>query len=188
MGTAANVLVGIANMFTAPVNTSAPTVTPATGIVTPLTPWVAVGFSTDGVAFSVDNKTVDINVEEQTTPIDILIESADVGIEITLSEDTIASMVIAYGGATSTVTAASGSVAGTTLLNLSDSLTPIAVCFIGVNSFGLSRLVYIPSVVSAAKVSTKYRRAKEQRMYPVQLRALCDKTAVQILEVTATET
>ena len=188
MGTASNVIVGVASLYIAPVGTakpSVPTAAGATAWVTPTTPWVPSGFTESGVTLNVDRKTGEIRVEEQSTPVLITPDSMDVTIDITFAEDTIANMQAAYGGGTITTTAASASTPGLSTLNLSDALTAVAIVFYGVNSFGFQRQVFIPSMVAAGKVKTEYLRMKSPRLYPTTFTATCAPSQIEIDDITA---
>lgn len=189
--TASNVIVGYATMYTAPANTVVPPVPSAVGAtawVTPSTPWVATGFTESGVTLNIDRKVDEIRVEEQTTPVLIAPDTVDVTIDITFAEDTIANMQLAYGGGVITTIAASGTVPGQTVLNLADALTNLAVVFYGLNSFGFQRQVYVPYMISAAKVKTQYQRAKGPRMYPATFTAVCAMSQISVIDITAAVT
>ena len=187
MGTAAAVIVGLAQAYIAPAGTASPTVAGTTGLITtPTTPWVAVGFTESGVALTVDRKVDEIHVEEQSTPVLVVPDTTDVTIDLTFAEDTILNMQTAYGGGTITTTAASGSIPGTTTLALADALESLALCFIApANSFGYQRLIYIPTVISGGKVKTTYARAKANRSYPATFTAVCPLSQIVITDVTA---
>ena len=106
MGTAANVIVGQAQTYLAPANTTAPTISASTGLVaTPSAPWVAVGFTENGVTINNDRKVQDIMVEEQSTPILVVPDSTMFTVDLTFAEDTILNMQTAYGGGTITTVA-----------------------------------------------------------------------------------
>lgn len=186
-GTPTNVIVGVAQLFIAPANTAMIPATTPQGTAWP-TPWVSAGFTESGITFNVDRKTVDINVEEQSTPVDVVVETTTVTIDAVLAEDTLATMINAYGGGTLTVTApVTGSPGsdGYTTLTLSDTLEQLSIGFEAVNTFGLWRRVYIPLVVSGAKVKTQYQRAKAPRTYTVTFTAICPINQIQIMDATA---
>jgi len=191
VGTASNVIVGVASMWIAPANTAAPAVSSTVGSATfgpPISPWVASGFTESGVTLNVDRKTGEIRVEEQSTPVLITPDSTDVTIDITFAEDTIANMQNAYGGGTITTVAASASVPGQSILTLADALTAVAVWFTGANSFGFQRGVYIPNMVASGKVKTEYLRMKSPRLYPATFTAICAMSAITITDLTAVVT
>ena len=172
MGTGANVLVGLAQLYIAPANTAAPTFA-GTGLCTPATPWVTQGFTESGVSLTVDRKADEIRVEEQSTPVTVVEDTVDVMIDVTFAEDILLNAQTAYGGATLTTIAATSTTPALTTLALSETLQELALCFVGVNAFGFSRLFYVPQVYSAGKVKTEYRRTKTPRTYPTTFTAVC---------------
>lgn len=185
MGTSSNVIVGVAQLYVAPANTATP-VFASSGLVTPPTsPWVAQGFSESGVTLTVDRKVTEIHAEEQSTPIIVVPDTTGVTIDITLIEDLLANANVAYGGATLTTTAATLTTPATTVLTLAEAMATYALAAIGLNPFGLSRLIYIPSVYSAGKVKTEYKRTKTERMYPVTFTAACPVTSIVTTDATA---
>ncbi len=188
MGTASNVIVGVATLYIAPANTPMPALPGTAGATSwpiPSTPWVPSGFTESGVTLNVDRKTGEIRVEEQSTPVLITPDTLDVTIDITFAEDTIANMQNAYGGGSIVTTAASASAPGNTTLTLADTLTAVAILMYGVNSFGFQRQIYIPSMVSAGKVKTEYMRVKNNRSYPATFTATCAPSAISITDITA---
>lgn len=185
LGTASNVIVGIAQIWTAPANTAAPSLA-GTGLITPpTTPWLASGFTTDGVSIDLERKTTMTYVEEQSTPVVITDDTSDFSIEFAFSEDTLANMSIAYGGGTITPTAPTLTIPGSSTLQITDAIASYAVLAIATNSFGLSRVLYVPSMVSTGKVKTSYRRSKGARVYPATFAATCALSSIQIIEATS---
>lgn len=178
------VIVGAATLYTAPKDTAMPVDTLAEGADWPA-PWVHVGGSEEGVSFAVGTDTGDIRIEEQATPVLVVVAAKNVRVLVTLSEDTVENMKLAYGGGTIVTTAAAAGQPGKKTLTLANSLDQLAVGFEGLNSFGFWRRVYIPSVLSVADVTTAYRRAANNRSYNVELRAVCDPSAIKIVEKTA---
>lgn len=185
MGTASNVIVGVAQLFIAPANTDIPAFA-ATGIVTtPIDPWVQQGFTESGVTLTVDRKVSEIRVEEQSTPVLVVPDTVDVTIDVTFAEDTLLNASTAYGGATITSVEASDEAPATTTLTLAEALTEMALCFVGANPYGLQRLFYVPEVVSDGKVKTEYRRTKNARTYPTTFTALCALDQITWIDATA---
>ena len=186
MGTAANVIVGQAQTYLAPANTASPVITALTGlVVTPSAPWVAVGFTENGVTINNDRKVNNnIMVEEQSTPILVVPDSTMFTIDIAFAEDTILNMQTAYGGGTITTVAASVSQVPETILTLADALTAFAMYFVATSSAGLARTIYIPNVISAGKVKTSYVRAKANRQYAATFTAVCPLNSIVISDVT----
>lgn len=178
------VLIGTAILYTAPANTTPPADTVADG-TTWTAPWTYVGATEEGVSLAVGTDTGDIRVEEQSTPVLIVVNSKNVRILAALSEDTIENMKLAYGGGTLTTTAAATGVPGTKKLALSNSVSVLAAGFEGVNAFGFYRRVYIPQVLSVADITTAYRRSTNNRSYAIELRAICDPSLITITDKTA---
>lgn len=178
------VLVGHASIFTGPENTPLPDDDEGVGIDWD-TPWVNVGATEEGVSFIVGTDTQDINIEEQSTPVAILVTRRNVRLTFVLSEDTIEHMKLAYGGGTLVTTAAASAVVGKKTLTLSDTLDRLAVGFEGLNPHGFFRRVYVPNVLSLADVTTRYRRAADNRQYAVELRAVCAANQIKVIDKTA---
>lgn len=150
--------------------------------------WLPVGGTQQGVKLSKNPKTVDITIEEQSTPVNVLIDTQDISLMTSLSEDTIANMKLAYGGGTITVQAADGSHIGKQTLVLSDTLDLLSVGFEGISPEGFWRRASFPKVVSAAQVDTEYRRAAQQRLYPTTFRVICAVGDIEIVDMVAIET
>lgn len=185
MGNPAAIIVGVAQCWIAPANTVSPAFA-TTGLVTPpTTPWALIGDTETGVTLNVDRKTVDIYVEEQSNPVLVVPDTTAVTIDISFAEDTILNMQTAYGGGTIVTTAPSATVPGTTTLTLADALESLAVSLIATNQYGLSRLVYIPNMISGGKVKTSYLRAKAARSYPATFTAVCPMADIVITDATA---
>lgn len=180
-----NVLVGTANLFTAPSGTAAVADTIVAGD-TWGSPWTYIGATEEGVTVAYNTTTGNITVEEQATP--VLVVTTEVGFELrfALSEDTVESMKLAYGagGSIATISGATG-IAAKKRLTLSSSLTKLACGFEGVNAAGFPRRVYVPAVLSVGDVETRYRRAANNRAYPTVLRAICDPSLIKIDDWTA---
>lgn len=187
MGTAANILVGEVNIYTAPASTAAPTLATTGLVTTPTTPWVSPGFTVSGLQLDVDGRTTPIYVDELSTPVLIVPDTTMIDVIFEMAEDTLANALIAYGRGSLASVAAATSTPGTDTLTLSDSLNQLAVAFTGTNRNGLSRIVYVPQVLSTAKVSTKYER-KAARSYPVTLSAICAPSSITIVDATAAGT
>lgn len=187
-----NVLAGQARMFLQKLTpTSVPALPldsvalngawPATGFNI----WVPIGATLDGMHLKFQRSTQDINIEEQLTPVIVNTTSIDMGVDVTLSEDTINTMLAAYGGGTTTLVVAASGIAGKTNLTIGSDADSFAFGFEAVNSFGLVRRVLIPSVVSVGQAETLYRRAADARRYAVTFRVTCAPEQVIFQEWTA---
>jgi hypothetical protein len=183
----ANVLVGQAALYTAPVGTIYPLDTLAPGVPW-LTPWVHVGATEEGVGFAVGSDTADIRIEEQATPVMVVMNSRNIRVIVSLSEDTVETMKLAYGGGTIVTQAAGVGVIGKKTLTLSDELETLAAGFEGRSPAGLFRRVIIPRIISVADVTTTYRRATNNRAYSIELRAICAASEIRVCDQTAVAT
>lgn len=180
-GTATNVMVGVATLFIAPATTPSPTFTAKTGKLAALpAAWVASGFSESGVTLNVDKKLVDIRVEEQSTPVDVVTTTTTVTIDLTFAEDTVQNMLNAYGGGSIAATVGGATIKAHTILTLADALNFVAIALTGKSPKGGTRLIYVPKLVSGGKVKTTYRRAKSPRTYPATFTAICAVTQIKI--------
>ena len=179
-----NVLVGAASLYTAPVGTAMPPDTLAAGTEW-ASPWTSVGATEEGMSFAVGSDTVDIRIEEQSTPVLVVMNTRNIRVLAALSEDTVESMKLGYGGGTIVTTAPATGVAGKKTLTLSDTLDMLACGFEGRSPAGLFRRVLIPKVVSVADITTAYRRAANNRSYAIELRALSPSSAIAIVDATA---
>lgn len=94
-----NVLVGFATLWYAPY----PLGGPAAGLPNvPLgtawpSPWVTPGATETGVTWAVDEKDTDIMIEEQPNPVNVVADTQDYTFDVTLAEDTLNNMLLAYG-------------------------------------------------------------------------------------------
>ena len=182
--TITNVLVGLATMYYAPTGTPQAADTVALGENWGA-PWVHPGYSEEGLKFSFDRSTDDHNVEEQSNPVLVTIKSSDFTVGISLAEDTLENIKLAYGGGAVTTQASAVGVIGKKTLKLSDTLDQLAIGFEGVNPAGFWRRVYIPRVVSTGKVETDFRRSDSKRMYPAEFHAVCAMQDIVITDMTA---
>lgn len=176
-----NVIVGQATGYTGSANTDVlPANSVALGGLWGGT-WVYFGATDSGVAWNVTQNTVDIRIEEQPNPAGVEVDTLDVVVAVTLAEDTIENMKIAYGGA---LTVNAGATPPNKTLVLNTNVNNYAVGFEGLNSYGKVRRVYVPNVVSVSQAQTAYRRAADKRMYAVTFRAICAPSSIQIVDVT----
>jgi hypothetical protein len=189
---AANVIVGRAVMFTAPVGTAYPTddlpsATQGTVLADWASPWVNVGATQEGVTLGVVQNANDIPIEEQSTPAVVTITSSDISVATVLSEDILETLKLAFGGGTIVTTAAASGQIGKKVLTLADPTVAntLAVGFDGVNVHGFHRRVKIPRVLSVANVQTAYRRAADARRYAVTFRCIDPPSNVSVMDKTA---
>lgn len=185
-----NVLWGVGILMTGPVGTALPS-DQNLGVGSAWTTggWSYVGATDSGVSLNWTPKTVDINIEEQPTPVAVIVDTADLNITTNLNEETLNGVNLAFGGAgTLAVTAPGAGQPGKTVLSLSTAFPTLAAALIGKNQLGYARVVSVPGVMSAATIKVDYRRAAAQRMYALQLNAICPYDEIEWVDLTALAT
>ena len=178
--TTTNVLYGVGVLFTAPnPSLGVGATVPADyqlGVGTAWTGlgWTYVGATEAGVTLTFNPTIQNILIEEQPTPVGVAVSTADLQITCNLSEETLAHINLAWGnGGTIVPTSAGAGQPGKNVLTLSTTVNTVSVALIGLNQLGFARVLYIPTVVSAGQVQTAFRRAAQQRLYPLTLSAIC---------------
>lgn len=187
-----NVLAGQARMF---LQKLGPTIVPAlpaetvalNGAWPTVAPniWVPVGATQEGLNFRFQRTTQDINIEEQLTPVSVNTTGLDISFDTVLSEDTLQTMQVAFGGGTITTTAPGVSQIGKSELVIGSDLDQYAFGFEARNEFGFFKRVFVPTVVSVGQVEALHRRAADARRYAVSFRAICAPEEIKILSKTA---
>jgi hypothetical protein len=188
--TSTNVLYGIGILFTAIVGTAVPS-DQNLGVGSAWTGlgWAYVGGTEAGVTVTFNPTTQDLNIEEQPTPVGVAVNTATLQVTTTLSEETLQNVNLAWGnGGTIAVTPPGASQPGKSVLTLSTNFAQVAVALVGKNQLGFARVLSIPTVVSAGQVQTAYRRAAQQRMYPLTLNAVCPFNQITWTDLTAIAT
>lgn len=190
-----NVLTGLAAMWLKTVSATVPAVLPPNTVAlggdwTSVAngSWTAMGATQEGLNFGFARESSDITIEEQPNPVDVRTSSLAFNASVTLAEDTLQTMRIAYGGGTITTVAATASTHGYEDLQISDEMEDFAFGFEGENQFKLPRRCVIPVVKSVGEIETTYRRAEEQRLYAVSFRSLVPLKDCKIRNITANPT
>ena len=180
-----NVLIGTATLYTAPFGTAFPADTVVAGAAWG-SPWTYIGGTEEGVTVAYSTQSNDIYIEENAIPAITAVTQATFELRFSLSEDTLDSIKLAYGASGTLATVSSGTgIAAKKKLTLSSTLTKLACGFEGVNAAGFARRVFVPAVLSVGSVETAYRRAANNRAYPVVLRAVCDPSTIEFDDWTA---
>lgn len=158
-------------------------------------PWKAIGATREGVTARFAREVNNITIEETSSPIDQKTSSAMFTFTAVLSEDTLETMALAYGGGTITTIAAGTTTKGKKKLIIAEDVTYISI---GLETMAAPRIavtdetpwrrLVIDKVSSAAEVETPYRRADGQRVYPVTLTSLTPIGDVEIYELDADPT
>lgn len=185
-----NVCYGLGLVFTAPLGTLLPS-DQNLGVGSAWTGggWSYVGATDTGVTLTWTPSTVDISIEEQPTPVDKVVDKATAEITFNFSEETLANINLAYGGAgTIAVTAAGAGQPGKQVLSLSTNFPQLACAVLSKNQLGFARVLDVPAVMSAGTVATTYRRAANQRMYPCTLGAVCPFSQIAWVDLTSIAT
>jgi hypothetical protein len=145
--------------------------------------WVPIGATQSGISISWSRKTTDITIEEQPNAVDVATDTLDPMIDCVLSEDTLETMALAYGGGTITTVAPTSTLPGYREISFSDELQHITLGFEGINSKSYWRRGLWQDVLSVATVKTDYNRSKTQRLYAVSFRLLSPVSAMKIREM-----
>lgn len=185
-----NVLYGIGLLFTAIQGTAVPS-DQNLGVGSAWTGlgWAYVGATEAGVTVTFNPQTQNINIEEQPTPVGVAVNTADLQVTASLSEETLANVNLSWGNAgTVAITPPGAGQPGKSVLTLSTNFPTVACAVVGKNQLGFARVLSIPQVISAGQVQTAYRRAASQRLYPLTLSAICPFTSITWTDLTAIAT
>jgi hypothetical protein len=188
--TTTNVIYGTGVLFTAATGTSVPS-DANLGVSSAWTGlgWAFVGATLDGVTVTYAPTTQDISIEEQPTPVGVAVTTANLTFTCNMSEETLNSVNLAWGnGGSIAVTPAGAGQPGKSVLTLSTTLGQVSTALIGVDAFGYAGVLYVPTMISAGQVQTAYRRAAQQRVYPLTLNSICPFTSITWTYLTAPAT
>lgn len=186
--TGGNVLTGPCKAYTQVYNSAVPPVVPANTLGVGAAwsaPWTPIGATESGVTFGFKRSTDKITIDEQVTPVDIRTKEVTFDLVVELSEDTIATMLLAYGGGGITTVPAASGVIGTQTLQIATDMTYFSFGFEGLNPYGFWRRVVVPITVSVGNAKTVYQRSKKQRTYATSFESLVPPESVTIREMTA---
>jgi hypothetical protein len=151
--------------------------------------WAYVGATEAGVTLTFNPQTQNLTIEEQPTPVAVTINTADLQVTTSLSEDTLANVNTSWGnGGTIAVTPPGAGQPGKSVLTLSTNFATMSCAIVGKNQLGFARVLYIPTVISAGQVQTAYRRAAQQKLYPLTLSAICPFNQITWTDLTAIAT
>lgn len=183
-----NVNVGVASMYVQPYVPASPAALPADSVAlgTAWTgSWVALGASDSGLEFRFSRKTQEIMIEEQVVQVDTETQSLTFEMNVTLAEDTLQTMRLAYGGGVITTTAPGSGTPGIRTLQMSTDLETFAFGFEVQNEVGFWRRYLVPKVKSVGDIKTAFVRAKDKRSYNVSFQSLVAPEQVIVREMTA---
>jgi hypothetical protein len=144
--------------------------------------WTPIGASESGATMRFSRSTNDITIEEQINAVDVATTALDPRLEITLSEDTLETMKLAYGGGTITTVAPATGQPGYRELVVAEDIENLTIGLEGVNSKDQWRRVIWLDVLSVADVETSYRRSETQRLYACSFRLISPIADMKIRE------
>src|ERR1039457_2684039 len=151
--------------------------------------WSYIGCTDAGVSVTWNPTTVDISIEEQPTPVAVIVDKATAQVTFDFSEETLANINMAYGNAgTIALTAAGASQPGKSTLSLSTTFPQMACAIISKNQLGFARVMSIPAMMSTGQVKTDYRRSANQRLYPTTFNTICPFNQISWVDLTAVAT
>lgn len=173
-----NIVRGMAALWIGPYNATTPLALPTNASPlgydwsTAASGWKSLGASEAGATLRMTRETTDITIEEQSNPVDVAVNTLDPRVEITLAEDTLDTMRVAYGGGEITTVAPTATEPGYMELAVSQDLEHFTLGLEAQNSFGMARRVLLADVLSVAEVETSYRRAEGTRLYACSFRLI----------------
>ena len=188
--TTTNVVYGVGIVMTAPINTNLPSdQNLGVGASWLSGGWSYIGCTDAGVSVTWNPTTVDVSIEEQPTPVAVIVDKATAQITFDFSEETLTNINLAYGGAgTITPTSAGASQPGKNVLTLSTSFPQLACAVISKNQLGFARVMSIPAIMSTGQVKTDYRRSANQRLYPTTFNTICPFNQISWVDLTSVAT
>ncbi len=146
--TVANVLVGVASLwFKSPVGAS---------------DWVEVGYTEDGVTMEYTPSLADVQVEEESFPIQRVLTKEQLAITCNMAEASLSNMDKAMAGAV---------MAGNVLSLGGGMVKELAIRLIGKNPAGFNRTVDVALATAAGTVATPYKKGSKT-VVPVTFQAL----------------
>lgn len=182
------VAVGVVAMFIGPYSATAPLALPASTV--PLggawpVGWVAIGATEEGVTENFQRSTQEIMIEEQATAVFKNTDKIDWNYEVTLSEDTLETMKLGFGGGTIVVTPPGVGTPGTRKLIIATDMDQLCLGWEGQNPNGYWTRARVPLITSEGNISKKNRRAADARRYSCKFNVLCAPEEVEIVEMNA---
>lgn len=154
--------------------------------------WTPIGATLEGVTKGFSREVSSIRIEEQITDVDQRTTSAALTFTTQLSEDTLESMLLAFGGGDISVIAAATGVPGRRKLVIAEDIRHFAIGFethaapnASVTDGDPWRRMLVPKVSSTADVEAVFRRAERQRAYQVTFTSLVPMSSIVIEELNA---
>lgn len=149
-----------------------------------LAPWVNIGATNDGFKANVATSVNDVTIEEQATPVAQTVTAKKVGITAALSEDSLESIRLSWGGGTINTVVASSGVAPKRTMALADTVQYYSAVLEMSNQAGLARRIYIPKVSITGSGDVAFRRAAGPRLHPIAISSVCKPSDIVITDIT----
>lgn len=136
-------------------------------------PYTEVGYTDDGVTFTYTAETSDIEVEEETIPIDRRLTKETIEVTCNMAESSLANLALAMGG----------SVKAGNIVNIGGgTLKTLNLKIEGLTPDGKLRYILMPKATMTGAMATSYKKG-EKNMVPVTFQALLDATgAIQVVD------
>jgi hypothetical protein len=162
MGDVANVISGPATLFIAPDGTAFPTLTGAIG---DFADFSQPGFTDKGIEFDYSSTDKDVDVDELTSPVDVLITAEKLTVTVSLAETTLQNLFYSISG---------GTLVSASELTIGGKFRPskFVMGIMGPAPTTLAtRQILIYSAIPKGTVKMHYQR-KDKLMYQAQFQAL----------------
>ena len=179
----ANVIAGAGALYLAPSGTAAPSLaTMPTDSSWTAAGFVGSGYTDDGVQFTYTPQVKDIEVDEEMSPVQILLIGEKLEISLKFAEVTLNNLLRAIAGSS----LVEGSGISTLYLGtpLQSAVQQYVLGFMGPapglepNAINTGRVILVHRVVAIAAVTEHYQR-KDKRVFNVKFQAIADSTQQQ---------
>lgn len=134
--------------------------------------YAEVGYTEDGVSLEYTADTVDIGVEEETFPIDRVINKEDLAVTCNMAESSLANIDKAMAG--SVLAASTITIGPTTNIG---AIKDMSIKIVGTNPAGFARTIEIPLANAVGAVGMAYKKGAKT-VVPVTFKALKGAAAV----------
>ncbi len=161
--TVSNVCVGVATLY---IHDTAGT---AVGSIT-----TEIGYTEDGVRMEYNPTIADVDVEEDTFPIERVITKEEISVIVNIAEASLANLEHAIAG---------GSLAGAVVTIGGGTMQEIAARIVGEAPAGGTRTIYLPYVNPTGMVGMPFRRG-EKTVVPITLKPFRNADGATICTIT----
>ena len=162
--TASNLILGAANIYTAPFGT----VEPADAVIAPAVAWIDAGATTDGVTITVSPDYTEIVADQVIDRVGSRMTSRTITVSTNLAEATLENLKLALAGGT--VTAGTGKKTFDLAVANSGEPTYVALLIDGIAPGGKKRRIIVRKALSTDDVEFAYSK-EDQTVYSVTFTA-----------------